>query len=409
MSNTNENKKSRRALLLIILLAVVILVFTVVFFLIKTSSKTTKNSNNETNSVSQTVSSFSVDSENISEQASNPTDSTSDDTASPDSDTTTDTEEFVILPLLEGEAIEQVKLKLDELGLEYFITEQYHDTVESGKVISQMPEDGTRVTNDNVISIYVSKGKDPDKKEESSAENDDTDNSTKTSDNENPNNTVSENTEQPVLSNKVTVPKIVGTNAQDAMNTLTSLNLYYTGDYAYDDNVPQGQVISQSPQEGTEVEKNSRVNFVISNGKQPEPQEQQIITYEYTVPAEDNTAQNSNTQNNNNNRNHSDTPTWVGKWHAIYTVYKFEDKQWHGYDDITIELLENGKCNMTYYGEHYSSTYSITYEDTPYGPQINLKIRTSNNNFANGAINSNGQLIRWLNSTGTWQTVYTKE
>ncbi len=367
MSNTNENKKSRRALLLIILLAVVIVVFTVVFFLIKTSSKTTKNSNNETNSVSQTVSSFSVDSENISEQASNPTDSTSDDTASPDSDTTTDTEEFVILPLLEGEAIEQVKLKLDELGLEYSITEQYHDTVESGKVISQMPEDGTRVTNDNVISIYVSKGKDPDKKEESSAENDDTDNSTKTSDNENPNNTVSENTEQPVLSNKVTVPKIVGTNAQDAMNTLTSLNLYYTGDYAYDDNVPQGQVISQSPQEGTEVEKNSRVNFVISNGKQPEPQEQQIITYEYTVPAEDNTAQNSNTATVQNWRDIPFREYIIGTWRSTETWYlPFRPDQ----------LVGNGRTpvsksysSITFYSDN---TYIRKYENSTdeYGTYI---------------------------------------
>ena len=365
----NSPKSNKIGLIIACVFLLLIIVLAAVFFI--TGNKNTAENNTVAINNSISVSEISENTDTSSEQTSNSTDSTSEDTTSPVSDTisdtATDTEEFVTLPLFEGESIEQVKLKLDELGLEYTVTEQYHDTVESGKVISQMPEDGTRVTNDNVISIYVSKGKDPDKKEESSAENDDTDNSTKTSDNENPNNTVSENTEQPVLSNKVTVPKIVGTNAQDAMNTLTSLNLYYTGDYAYDDNVPQGQVISQSPQEGTEVEKNSRVNFVISNGKQPEPQEQQIITYEYTVPAEDNTAQNSNTATVQNWRDIPFREYIIGTWRSTETWYlPFRPDQ----------LVGNGRTpvsksysSITFYSDN---TYIRKYENSTdeYGTYI---------------------------------------
>ena len=117
------------------------------------------------------------------------------------------------------------------------------------------------------------------------------------------NNTTSQATSTaPVVNNKVTVPKIVGTNAQDAMNTLTSLNLYYTGNYTYDDNIPQGQVISQSPAEGSEVDKNSRVNFVISNGKEPQPQEQ-VTTYTYTVTDGDNGGGGNSVQGNQGTSN----------------------------------------------------------------------------------------------------------
>ena len=65
----------------------------------------------------------------------------------------------VLMPSLVGKSLENAIELLDEVGLGFNSTEEYSDTVESGKVISQSIEAGKNVASGTTISIVVSKGK----------------------------------------------------------------------------------------------------------------------------------------------------------------------------------------------------------------------------------------------------------
>ena len=149
------------------------------------------------------------------------------------------------------------------------------------------------------------------------------------------------------------------------MNTLTSLNLYYTGDYAYDDNVPQGQVISQSPEEGTEVDKNSRVNFIISNGKEPQPQEQ-VTTYTYTVT--DNVNNSNTTSGLPSLENMSFEDFVIGKWYAHYLNEFDKTTKYYSKDEFVIEFYSDNTFEMwNKDGEYCNGKYKIYKETTSNG------------------------------------------
>jgi len=118
------------------------------------------------------------------------------------------------------------------------VTEEYSDTVPAGKVISQSPFAGTEVDKGSVVDLVISKGK------------------------------KTEGETPAPASNKVQVPDVVGKTRADAENAITQAGLKVgnvTEDYS--DTVPAGKVISQSPSAGTEVEKGSAVDLVISKGK----------------------------------------------------------------------------------------------------------------------------------------------
>ena len=213
----------------------------------------------------------------------------------------------------------------------------------------------------------------------------------------------------PVVNNKVTVPKIVGTNAQDAMNTLTSLNLYYTGNYTYDDNVPQGQVISQSPEEGSEVDKNSRVNFVISNGKEPQPQEQ-VTTYTYTVTDGGNGG--STTQQTTNAvpdfSKESVADYVVGTWKAIcFKDDMKKETKYTGYNNKEMVLTSDGQCYISDYDNNDFRTG--TYKGCPYsyyGGYNWVQISDPRGSFHESYIDEYGRLLVFHNDTHVYYTVF---
>lgn len=70
------------------------------------------------------------------------------------------TETGIALPDIKGATLEEAKQKLDEVGAKYEIEEQYSDTVEQGKVISQDPASGVKydVEKNRPVKIVISKG-----------------------------------------------------------------------------------------------------------------------------------------------------------------------------------------------------------------------------------------------------------
>lgn len=108
----------------------------------------------------------------------------------------------------------------------YTFKEQTDATVEKGYVISQSVDDGTAITKDTAITIVISSGKE-----------------------------------------MTSVPNVVNYEDSQATTLLEEAGLKVTHGYAYDDNVEKDHVISSDPVAGTEVEEESTVKIIISNGK----------------------------------------------------------------------------------------------------------------------------------------------
>ena len=116
------------------------------------------------------------------------------------------------------------------------VTSEYSSDVESGKATRTDPAQGTEVSADSKITLYISKGeKQPD---------------------------------------KVSVPSIVGMYVSDAASTLAASNLSDGGASAeeYSDEYDEGMIIRQSPEAGTKVNEGTSVSYVVSKGSKPADQ-----------------------------------------------------------------------------------------------------------------------------------------
>lgn len=110
--------------------------------------------------------------------------------------------------------------------------EEYSDIVEAGKVIEQKPEAGSKLKREGTVRLVISRG-----------------------------------------SNKVAVPDLIGQSESFAQSKLAEVGLKPDRQPdAFSDTVPEGNIISQDPPPGTEVEKESSVKYIVSKGAEPPAQ-----------------------------------------------------------------------------------------------------------------------------------------
>lgn len=149
--------------------------------------------------------------------------------------------------------LKEVERILKENGLEnsYKIVEEFNDTIESGYVIRTSPASGAVVKPSDEITIYVSKGK---------------------------------------KIELVKVPNVTGMTLDSATAMLASYGLNIGNTYNEYNDSPVGQVFKQSIVEGTDVEKNTKIELYISKGKQDEQK-----------PTESNNNENTSVGNENTN------------------------------------------------------------------------------------------------------------
>lgn len=116
------------------------------------------------------------------------------------------------------------------------VTSEYSSDVESGKATRTDPAQGTEVSADSKITLYISKGE-----------------------------------KQP---EKMQVPTIVGMYVNDAVSTLTvnGLSDGGTSNEEYSDDYAEGTIIRQSPEAGTKVNEGTSVSYVVSKGPKPADQ-----------------------------------------------------------------------------------------------------------------------------------------
>lgn len=142
----------------------------------------------------------------------------------------------VKVPDLSGMTLDQAEEKLKELDLELGKTStDFSQSVKKDTIIDQEPRKNEKVQAGSEVDVTVSLGK-----------------------------------EEPEIEN-VKVPNFVGNYEEDAINIAVE-NKLTVGNitYKYSDKYEKGVVMSQSIPANTQVAENSTINFVVSNGKNPD-------------------------------------------------------------------------------------------------------------------------------------------
>ena len=136
---------------------------------------------------------------------------------------------YLTMPETTGRTLTDVQADLDALGLHTQVEEEFSDDVDTGSVTRSDPEGGSSVHKRAEVQLYVSKGVD-----------------------------------------MKTVPELTGKSQDEAQRSLTEAGLAVGAvTDAYSEDVPQGQVISQSVAAGTSLAHDSAVDIVLSKGRQP--------------------------------------------------------------------------------------------------------------------------------------------
>jgi serine/threonine-protein kinase len=134
------------------------------------------------------------------------------------------------VPSTAGETLEQATRKLEAAGFEVAVERLNSQSVEEGLVISSEPGGGSTATKGSTVTLFVSRG--------------------------------------PKL---VRVPVLVGAQREVAVQRIRSRGLEPSVSEE-ESSSPRGQVISQSPDAGSEVERGSTISIVVSSGEEEEEQ-----------------------------------------------------------------------------------------------------------------------------------------
>ncbi len=136
---------------------------------------------------------------------------------------------YLTMPETTGRTLTDVQADLDALGLRTQVEEEFSDDIDTGSVTRSDPEGGSSVHKRAEVQLYVSKGVD-----------------------------------------MKTVPEVTGKSQDEAQRSLTDAGLAVGAvTDAYSEDVPQGQVISQSVAAGTSLAHDSAVDIVLSKGREP--------------------------------------------------------------------------------------------------------------------------------------------
>lgn len=135
--------------------------------------------------------------------------------------------EKVTVPNLVGRNADDAIAILQRRGLEPDIENVISDEVKRDEVISQNPEAGSEVREGAAVEIRVSAGRE-----------------------------------------QVTVPAVVGTSQADAEQALEAAGFKTKVERAYSDTVPEGAVISSSPEQGRSVSKGRTITLTVSRGRE---------------------------------------------------------------------------------------------------------------------------------------------
>ena len=135
-------------------------------------------------------------------------------------------EELIDVPDLTGKSKSEAEDILTSAGFKVEFNQIYDDTIASGNVVSQSPTANSSQRKGSKVLLSISKGRQP-----------------------------------------ISVPNVTGYSQDVADSTLKSLGLNVSVETSFDDSVPVGNVISQSPSAGNNLYKGDTVKITVSRGK----------------------------------------------------------------------------------------------------------------------------------------------
>ena len=273
-----------------------------------------------------------------------------------------DKDNSFVMPNVIGKNCGEAEDIIDELGLEYKIEYKYVENIELYKVVSQIPDENTPLSSDTVVKLIVCDKEKKNVSDNNSKPKSESKAESKIEEKTEPQtidvveSTVSEQTA--IADNTQKMPDLVGMNSDNAMSTLTSMGIYYTGNYQFDNNIPKGQVISQEPAAGTDAPKGSRVTFIISDGPQPE---QQVVTYEITQPTQTTQTTQTTEYAATEVRN---ADNYLGRWYSFRPYAKISE--WDN-GQYYVEIRWTGSAteaiDWIMFADYNPSNGTLTYKD----------------------------------------------
>lgn len=222
--------------------------------------------------------------------------------------------------------------KLSENKLNYNVVEGYSDNVQTGRIIRQTPLKGTKVKENDVVTLHVSRGR-----------------------------LMEEPTAAPE-STRVAVPSLNGETKETAAAILQEQGLAIgTITMQYSESI-ENFIIDQSPQKGKLVDKGSLVNIIISRGPKPADEDGE----NYVALKNDST--DSSESDEGSDGNDSSTSNKKGKTQS-FTV-KIPDAAG---DTVNVEIVANGQ---TVHNEmHKKSEGSVTVDIEDFENEGTVKVQ----------------------------------
>lgn len=137
------------------------------------------------------------------------------------------TTKSVLVPNVKNMTQEQAAQELEKVGLKLEVENQvYSSDIESGKIVSQNPEEGREMKNGQTVKVTVSKG-----------------------------------------TQNVTVPKVIGLSEAEATAAIDKLKLVKNVKREYNSDVATGIVYSVDPGEGVSVAEGTSITLYVSKGQ----------------------------------------------------------------------------------------------------------------------------------------------
>jgi serine/threonine-protein kinase len=133
----------------------------------------------------------------------------------------------VKVPDVTGETLDDAQQRLADADLQYRVLQETSDTVDPGTVIRTDPPAGSQAPKESVVKIYASSGKE-----------------------------------------QVEIPDVSGQNPVEASNALGAKTLTVEEIRQTSDTVEEGTVIGTNPPGGTKVAKGSKIQLIVSSGKE---------------------------------------------------------------------------------------------------------------------------------------------
>lgn len=140
---------------------------------------------------------------------------------------------YVTVPDLTNYLQADGEQQLKDLGVSVLVTQAVDSSVASGSIIRTDPEAGTQVAAGTTVVLYVAR---------------------------------------PQVATTARTPSLIGMTTSDARTLLVQNKLGLGSETEVYSDQPVGTIIGQSPEAGTTVKLNSRVNVTVSAGPEPEPE-----------------------------------------------------------------------------------------------------------------------------------------